>query len=890
MVIKNIVRRYAGVILLGLVLLYTAYLHGSNMFAFPYYESDEGTYTSQAWSVMTEGTLSPYTYWYDHPPLGWLSIAAWYSILPEHHLTFGNSIDTGRVLMLIIFLINTSLVFYLTRGITRSNMLATLACILFASSPLILYFSRRVLLDNIQILWLLLSVAVLMAPQLTLRRYLWSGAFFGFAFLTKITAVMFGFPLLFLVIALKDKTHKLFRTFAWLCASGLMASIYFLYAALKSELVPPLFSNEERVSFWTTLQFQMSRGAESIPFYLSGSDFMNAVQVWMQRDSFLVLLTLGVLVVGVLTFYFIKNTWYRFFVLANLFFILFLIRGGLVIDFYFMPMTPFLVILFTLVVWQFSLVFKKVTKIPKISTVLSLVAKVIPLTCITVLLFYYNVIAEQRYLTVDETTNQRLATEWIKRTLPENADILIDSVMYVELRDPNYVNSKVFSNSEWFYKVSRDPAIRDDKYHGEWQRFDYIALTHEMLKQIDNFPDEDMVTQAFDNALPLKKWFENSTSFIDEQKRISTNGDWAMVYDVNSETGVQLEHAWDYYKENFIVSYGQVIDPMQDSTTSEGQSYAMLRAAWMNDHDTFKGVWLWTQHHLQHRLEDKLISWKWQNGVLADPANATDADIDIALALLFGYKTFGVEQYLTDAQTIINDLWEQSVTEIDGTYYLVSSNISHGQVPTGILFNPSYLSPAHFRLFAEVDTNPDHDWVGLADDTYVIINDLRRQYQTPFIKNWYVVNQETGAYLDASPYIGASANYFSYDSFRIFWRLWLDYAWYNNKSAENYLGLVGNYIDRNFLGNSVPTIFDPVTGEVISYQPSLAILSSYIFPLTFATDSSAALEHYTTVLADQYNEEGYWAYPEIYYDQNWAWFHAALFNNDVYNIWTFYDQ
>jgi hypothetical protein len=36
---------------------------------------DEGTYTAQAWAVLHLGRLAPYTYWYDHPPLGWISLA-----------------------------------------------------------------------------------------------------------------------------------------------------------------------------------------------------------------------------------------------------------------------------------------------------------------------------------------------------------------------------------------------------------------------------------------------------------------------------------------------------------------------------------------------------------------------------------------------------------------------------------------------------------------------------------------------------------------------------------------------------------------------------------------------------------------------------------------------
>ncbi len=36
--------------------------HGLNMGNFPYYEDDEGTYVSQAWSVIREGQLAPYYY------------------------------------------------------------------------------------------------------------------------------------------------------------------------------------------------------------------------------------------------------------------------------------------------------------------------------------------------------------------------------------------------------------------------------------------------------------------------------------------------------------------------------------------------------------------------------------------------------------------------------------------------------------------------------------------------------------------------------------------------------------------------------------------------------------------------------------------------------------
>src|SRR5436190_17569797 len=69
--------RHRAWLWLGLVLVVTIVAHAVNMFEFPYYEDDEGTYVSQAWAVLSEGRLAPYTYWYDHAPVGWFQIAAW---------------------------------------------------------------------------------------------------------------------------------------------------------------------------------------------------------------------------------------------------------------------------------------------------------------------------------------------------------------------------------------------------------------------------------------------------------------------------------------------------------------------------------------------------------------------------------------------------------------------------------------------------------------------------------------------------------------------------------------------------------------------------------------------------------------------------------------------
>ena len=61
-------------VLLGLSLLSGAVTHAFNLFKYPLYITDEGIYIQQAWSVLREARLSPYTYFYDHAPAGWLAI------------------------------------------------------------------------------------------------------------------------------------------------------------------------------------------------------------------------------------------------------------------------------------------------------------------------------------------------------------------------------------------------------------------------------------------------------------------------------------------------------------------------------------------------------------------------------------------------------------------------------------------------------------------------------------------------------------------------------------------------------------------------------------------------------------------------------------------------
>lgn len=136
-------------LILGLVII-ALVAHAFNMFHYPSINrnEDEGIYMSQAWAVLREGTLSPYTYWYDHAPAGWILISGWL-LLTGGPFAFGSAIDSGRVLMLVLHLGMVPLLYHLTRKLGASIPMSALAVFLFSVSPLAITHQRMVLLDNI---------------------------------------------------------------------------------------------------------------------------------------------------------------------------------------------------------------------------------------------------------------------------------------------------------------------------------------------------------------------------------------------------------------------------------------------------------------------------------------------------------------------------------------------------------------------------------------------------------------------------------------------------------------------------------------------------------------------------------------------------------------------
>lgn len=840
------------------LMLLSGVAHGYNMFHYPYYENDEGTYMSQAWAILNMGKLAPYTYWYDHAPFGWVVIALW-TTLTGGFFTFGTSVNSGRVLMLVIHLASSVLLFYIAKRLTKGSFAGIIAVLIFSLSPLAIYYQRRVLLDNIMIFWVLLSLFILLREKLKLTDIVMSAILFAVALLTKENAIFFIPAFIYVLSAHAHKHHKSFAIGQWLIVSGFITSFYFLYAYLKGELFPPGFMGDtsQHVSLIGTLQSQMSRGVP-LPFWNKQSDFYLTLIEWIHKDPLTVLGGAIITIINLILCLRVKKL--RTPVLFAVFFWLFLMRGKLVINFYIIPLLSLL----ALNIGIFADILIKFLSFKSMKRYQHLV--LITISAIMILFATHDLSP----YTKDETTPQLQALDWVFKNVPKESVIAIDDFAEVDYRHNGY------TSAWWFWKISFDSDIQN-KFGSDWKNIEYIYLSHEMLKQMGSNPNSHTILiKAFQNSTIQTKYGPSRDTYLDIDKYVTTNGDWGAVYKLQPMEEITFESSWQFYKKNFIHSYGQVIDPANGNTTSEGQSYAMLRSVWLNDKETFNGVWQWSKDHIQYRSNDRLFSWLWKDNKVADSATASDADLDVALALIFAGRRWNDERYTDEAYEMIEDVWEQDIVRVNGTYYLLSGD--GAERSDGYILNPSYFSPATYRIFAELDKS--HPWNELAEDTYTTLNAISNQSSTGLPPNWVLLKKD-GTFTSASSHVsGTETNVYGFDAFRTLWRIGLDATWFDSPAAHLYLNRLRPFFTDEWKSQQRIRALYPSFGDNPANFESLSTTTG-AFSLFAVEDKGLAEDIHNRKIKSVFHEDGYWGSPTNYYDQNWVWFSTALYFGDL---------
>lgn len=355
-----------------------------------------------------------------------------------------------------------------------------------------------------------------------------------------------------------------------------------------------------------------------------------------------------------------------------------------------------------------------------------------------------------------------------------------------------------------------------------------------------------------------------------------------------------LTNLWESYKKEYLEpGTWRTLDKQQNNiTTSEGQSYTMLRAVWMDDKDTFDKSYLWAKDNIQ-RPKDKLFSWLYGQkntgdyGVLTERGgfnSASDADTDIALALIFASERWSDKKYLEDAKDILSDIWKHEIITINGTPYLAANNLEKTLDKDYILINPSYLSPYAYRIFARIDS--DHPWEKLVGSSYRVIDHslrskLDKEKSGHLPPDWVYIHRKTGEI--TAPRTSELTTNYSYDALRLPWRLALDWKWNQDLRAKEALDKLAILSYKWETAGKLVSSYSHSGDDIHSHEVPAMYGGSIGYFLV--SDPGNAVELYNEKLRALYSPDSNdWREKLGYYDSNWAWFGIALYTNQLPNL------
>ncbi len=329
-----------------------------------------------------------------------------------------------------------------------------------------------------------------------------------------------------------------------------------------------------------------------------------------------------------------------------------------------------------------------------------------------------------------------------------------------------------------------------------------------------------------------------------------------------------LKESWDAYVQRFIQKDGRVIDHSAEGiSTSEGQAYAMLRAVWIGDRDNFDKTFTWARNNLNSGVRtDNLWAWKWGKNakgkwVVLDRAFASDADQDAALALILASKVWKDGRYVDHARAILRDLWKLSTIETAGHRYLLAGDSLCKREVCRI--NPSYYAPYAYRIFAIFDDSAD--WAALVDSSYQLLNTVSGFANTGLPADWVQLDINTGEIAPASEKDRA----YSYDAFRVHWRIEVDRELFRDPRADRYLQDSLTWVAAEWQEHQkLPAVISPVGKGLVDYE-SLEMVAA----LMCATHNEAMERKLSAAYS-----QGIWGDRNRYYLQNWAWFGTAIYN------------
>lgn len=350
-----------------------------------------------------------------------------------------------------------------------------------------------------------------------------------------------------------------------------------------------------------------------------------------------------------------------------------------------------------------------------------------------------------------------------------------------------------------------------------------------------------------------------------------------------------LQASWRSYRQHFIAPDGRVLIPERSGESiSEGQAYALLRAVWAGDPETFRQVYAWTCKNLSREggPGDALLSWRWGRnqdgswGVL-DRNTATDGNLDYALALILAARQGwrpgpDLPDYAAEAGRVLEGILSLETVSLPGGELLLTPGNWHEDRPPYLL-NSSYFSPAAYRVFAQ--TQPHPGWLRLRDFTYALLARLAQglgaQKGVGLFPDWCQINGQG----ELNPAPGRDTH-FGWEAVRLPWRLALDSLWFQEERAtriltEQFLP----FFRKEWQARTRLMAFYSYGGEPLASYESPVLYAGVLAAALAAGDQPFAREMAEKILSfyRQEGEDAYFVSRDNYYANNWAWLGLALY-------------
>ncbi|MFJ4468867.1 ArnT family glycosyltransferase [Streptomyces sp. NPDC089424] len=483
-------------LLCGLLLVAILVVQGWNIADYPTLSDDEGTYLAQAWAVQEGRGLAHYTYWYDHPPFGWIQIAV-LTWIPAYFAPESMTVGSMRVMMLVISAISAVLVYVLARRLSLPRWAAGLAMALFGLSPLSVVLQREIFLDNIAVMWTLLAFTLAASPSRHLWHHFGAGMAAAAAVLTKETMLL---VLPAVLLTMWRHSHRDTRKFAItgaITACVLLGVSYPLFALLKGELLP----GSGHVSLWDGIVYQMSRPGSG--FILeAGTGSYGVLQSWLYYDR---VLPLGGLAGALL----LLVTWrwsvtaralagpaLAVAILAGM-----ALRPGYLPAMYIIQALPFLALVLAGAAASVAhAVLRRRRRVGEakyltggrygLAVVLALAAGayVVPR--------WYD--GDRTAMTADANAPYRAASKWLSTEVddPQDTRVLVDDALWLDLVHQGY---RPGLGVIWFYKADLDPAVTKTMPNG-WRDLHYVVASPTVRRDAVDLPN---VKAAMEHSTPV---------------------------------------------------------------------------------------------------------------------------------------------------------------------------------------------------------------------------------------------------------------------------------------------------------------------------------------------------------------------------------------------------